>query len=91
MFFSVFASWYDRRNTTDGSNYEYYGRLSTDNGATWQTDQAISDSLINNYRPVYVNPNRSAVPSVKLDHSLSSTAKLSGFFFLCSCLLQECS
>src|SRR5207302_6009362 len=37
-------------------------------------------SLINNYRPVYVNPNRSAVPSIKMDHNLSSTAKLSGFW-----------
>jgi len=38
----VFASWYDARNTT-GNGYERWGRLSSDNGATWQADMAISD------------------------------------------------
>ncbi len=42
----IVATWYDRRNTTDGTNYEYYGRISTDNGASWQTDEAVSDVLI---------------------------------------------
>ena len=37
---------YDRRNTTNGSNYEVWGRQSADNGATWQPDAAISDMLI---------------------------------------------
>ena len=40
----------------------------------------LSSSVISNYRPVYVNPNRSAVPSVKLDQNLSSAAKVSGFW-----------
>lgn len=39
-----------------------------------------TSDLINNYRPVYVNPNRSMVPSLKLDHNLSSTMKISGFW-----------
>ncbi len=41
----VLVSWYDRRNSTNNS-YEYWGRTSTDNGATWQADQRISDILI---------------------------------------------
>lgn len=40
------AGWYDRRNTTNGTNYEYFGRISTDNGATWGADEAVSDVLI---------------------------------------------
>lgn len=42
----VQASWYDRRNTTDGANYEYWGIQSPDNGVTWNADVALSDSLI---------------------------------------------
>jgi hypothetical protein len=43
---AMLATWYDRRNTTDGLNYERFGRVSTDNGATWGPDMAISDVLI---------------------------------------------
>ena len=42
----VLVAWYDRRNTTDGLNFQYYGRLSLDNGASWQPDKPISDTLI---------------------------------------------
>jgi hypothetical protein len=41
----VFVAWYDRRNTTDGSNYEYWGIQSLDNGATWLADMAVSDVI----------------------------------------------
>jgi hypothetical protein len=41
----VLVTWYDRRNTTDGQNYERRGRTSTDNGVTWQADMAISDGV----------------------------------------------
>jgi len=34
--------WYDRRNTTDGQNYEVWHRRSTDDGATWLSDEALS-------------------------------------------------
>jgi hypothetical protein len=54
----VFASWYDRRNTTDGENYQYWGRASTDNGATWQPDEAVSDVLIP--QPLQPDPGESA-------------------------------
>lgn len=42
----VLATWYDRRNTTDGLSYEYYGRLSLDNGLTFLPDEPISDAPI---------------------------------------------
>ncbi|HMA33677.1 MAG TPA: sialidase family protein, partial [Chloroflexia bacterium] len=50
----VLASWYDRRNTTT-YDYEYYGRVSTDNGVTWQADQPISDQII--AQPQQPDPN----------------------------------
>jgi CSLREA domain-containing protein len=40
----VFVSWYDERNTTDDT-LERFGRASTDNGATWGTESAISDVI----------------------------------------------
>lgn len=43
---SVLATWYDKRNTTDGFNYEYYGRLSLDSGATFLPDEPITDLII---------------------------------------------
>jgi len=42
----VEATWYDRRNTSDGTNYERFARISSDNGATWGPDQALSTVLI---------------------------------------------
>jgi hypothetical protein len=39
----VLAAWYDRRDTTDGLNYRYFGRLSLDNGATFLPEEPISD------------------------------------------------
>ncbi len=40
------ATWYDRRNTTDGQNYQRFGRISLDNGATWGPEKPISDVQI---------------------------------------------
>lgn len=46
---AVLVSWYDRRDTAASSyNYKYWGRVSTDNGATWQPDYQISDEEITN-------------------------------------------
>jgi len=42
----VHAYWYDRRNTTDGQNYEVWGRQSADNGATWLPEESVSTVLI---------------------------------------------
>jgi len=39
----VFVSWYDARNTI-GNAYERWGRVSNDNGLTWQADDVISDA-----------------------------------------------
>ena len=43
---TVRVSWYDRRNSTDGFNYEVWGIESRDNGQTWGNDFPISDTLI---------------------------------------------
>jgi hypothetical protein len=42
----VEVTWFDRRNSTDGTNYEYFGISSADNGASFGGDEAISDVLI---------------------------------------------
>src|SRR4051812_36973868 len=39
---AVTVSWYDRRNSTDGTSYEYRARVSRDNGLTWLDDEAVS-------------------------------------------------
>ena len=51
----VVVSWYDRRNTTNGTNYEYWSRISPDNGQTWLADQPTSDVLIT--QPLQPDPN----------------------------------
>jgi hypothetical protein len=38
--------WYDRRNSTDGQNYEIWHRQSSDNGSTWHADEVVSSQLI---------------------------------------------
>ena len=40
----VVASWYDERNTSDDS-LQRYARISTDNGATWDSDAPLSDVI----------------------------------------------
>lgn len=40
------AGWYDRRNTTDGLNYQYFGIESLDGGMTWGPDFPVSSVLI---------------------------------------------
>jgi hypothetical protein len=52
---AVMVTWYDRRNTTNGTNYQYWGRASTDNGATWLADDTVSDVLIT--QPSQPDPN----------------------------------
>ena len=42
----VFVHWYDRRNTTDGQNYQVYGRQSRNGGLTWLQDEPVSTVLI---------------------------------------------
>ena len=39
---TVFVSWYDERNTTTDA-LERFGRASSDNGATWGTEMAVSN------------------------------------------------
>jgi len=42
----VHVYWYDRRSTSDGQNYEVWGRQSVDNGASWLADEPVSGVLI---------------------------------------------
>ncbi len=51
----VFVSWYDRRNTTDGSTYAFWGIESPDNGETWLADMAVSDVI--SAQPTYPDCN----------------------------------
>lgn len=50
----IVASWYDRRNSTDGSNYEIFYRVSRDRGNTWSGETRLSDVLIP--QPVQPDP-----------------------------------
>jgi hypothetical protein len=49
------VAWYDRRNTTDGTNYERWGVTTTDGGLNWSTPRRISDTLIQ--QPAQPDPN----------------------------------
>jgi hypothetical protein len=53
------VSWYDRRNTTDGTNYERWAVTSIDGGLTWSQPKAISDTLI--HQPAQPDPNMQAL------------------------------
>ena len=50
----VFVSWYDERNTTAENGYQRFGRLSLDNGASWQADGPVSDVV--SPKPLQVDP-----------------------------------
>ncbi|MBV9504904.1 MAG: carboxypeptidase regulatory-like domain-containing protein [Acidobacteriia bacterium] len=39
-----------------------------------------SNTLLNNFLPVYANQRVTSIPSVKIDHSISATLKLSGYW-----------
>ena len=70
----VFVSWYDARNTT-GNDYERWGRLSNDNGVTWQADDVISDAS----SPLPLQPDGSVQPCYAGDYD-RSFADGSAFF-----------
>ncbi len=52
----VLVSWYDRRNVGNGYNYQFMGRLSTDNGQTWGAIEPISDPGPPEYIPEPIQP-----------------------------------
>ena len=62
----VFVSWYDARNTT-GNDYERWGRLSNDNGVTWQADDVISDAS----SPLPLQPDPNVQPCYAGDYDRS--------------------
>jgi hypothetical protein len=65
----VRVSWYDRRNTSDGMNYEYYGIESLDNGQTFGPDFAISSVLI----PQPAQPDPGMQPCYAGDYNYQSS------------------
>ena len=68
---NVFASWYDARETT-GTSLERWGRLSGDNGATWDNDQVISD--VPSPLPLQPDPNVQPCYTGDYDRSYSNDA-----------------
>jgi hypothetical protein len=62
----VFVGWYDARNTT-GNAYERWGRVSNDNGQTWQADDAISDAS----SPLPLQPDANVNPCYAGDYDRS--------------------
>lgn len=71
----VQVSWYDRRNSTDGTNYEYWGIQSFDNGSSWGADFRISDVLI----PQPQQPDSDMVGCLAGDYNYHSSNGLSAF------------
>jgi hypothetical protein len=65
----VFVSWYDERNTVDDS-LQRFGRSSTDNGATWLPDMAVSDVIFP--KPLQPDSNFQAVYAGFYDHAAFS-------------------
>ena len=67
----VEASWYDRRNTTNGENYQRFARISKDNGATWGTDEALSTVMIP--QPTQPDPNIQACYAGDYNYTTANT------------------
>ena len=76
---ALLAAWFDERNNTWTPNgnctpgnvqgcYEWYGRVSLDNGATWQADQAISDAI----SPLPAQPDANIQPLYVGDYDYNS-------------------
>ena len=62
----VFVSWYDQRNTAD-NNLQRFGRLSLDNGATWEPPAPVSDVIY----PVPPQPDPNIQPCYTGDYDRS--------------------
>ncbi len=67
----VFVSWYDERNTVAETGYERFGRLSTDNGATWQLDSQVSDGVIP--KPLQPDPQINSCYAGNYDRAAAGT------------------
>jgi hypothetical protein len=71
----VFVAWYDRRNTTT-DDYQRFARVSLDNGATWEPDQALSDQIIP--QPAQPDPNVQACYAGDYDFATASGTAIHG-------------
>src|ERR1051326_1463877 len=76
----LFASWYDQREVNGGADlncaagtptqncYRRWGRISLDNGATWQPDDMVGRAL----SPLPAQPDGNVVPSYEGDYDYHS-------------------
>lgn len=70
---TVVASWYDRRNTTDGVNYQRFIRVSIDNGASWGPDQAATPQIP---QPAQPDPNIQACYAGDYNYTAADDTRL---------------
>jgi DNA-binding beta-propeller fold protein YncE len=71
----VEATWYDRRNTTNGENYQRFARVSNDNGATWGTDEPLSTEMI----PQPTQPDPNVQTCYAGDYNYTTASSTTGF------------
>jgi hypothetical protein len=69
----VLATWYDRANTTN-ANYQRMGRVSNDNGVTWQPVDTVSDVVIT--QPQQPDPNVQPCYAGDYDFSYATSDKV---------------
>ena len=62
------ATWYDRRNSTNGTNYQRFVRFSYDGGKTWEAEEPLSPTL----SPQPSQPNPSLPACGNGDYNLAS-------------------
>jgi alpha-tubulin suppressor-like RCC1 family protein len=67
----VVASWYDRRNSTNGENYQRFARVSLNNGETWGPDEPLSTVLIP--EPIQPDPNIQACYAGDYNYTTANT------------------
>src|SRR6266550_478411 len=87
---AIFASWYDQREVNGGADlsctvglstqncYRRWGRISTDNGATWQADDMVGRAL----SPLPAQPDGAVQPNYQGDydyHSSLGTTMIGGW------------
>src|SRR5438552_2131650 len=87
---TLFASWYDQREVNGGADlnctvgsptqncYRRWGRISLDNGATWQPDDVVGRAL----SPLPAQPDANVVSTYEGDydyHSSSGTTAIGGW------------
>ena len=71
----VEATWYDRRNSTNGENYQRFARVSTNDGVTWGPDEPLETTLI----PQPTQPDPEIVACYAGDYNYTTANAKTGF------------